>query len=80
MLAQSYALKTDVNYELANFYLKDNKVKEAIPHLEKIMEANEQFERINASLNKPLKLTEEYTKKLEAAQRTLNMIKDDMKE
>ncbi len=80
MLAQSYALKTDVNYELANFYLKNNKVKEAIPHLEKIMEANEQFERINASLNKPLKLTEEYTKKLEAAQRTLNMIKDDMKE
>jgi tetratricopeptide (TPR) repeat protein len=79
MLAHSYALKMDVNYELANFYLKDNKVKEAIPHLEKILETNGQFERINASLKTPLKLTEDYPKKLEAAQRTLDMIRDDMK-
>lgn len=79
MLAQSYELITDVNYELANFYLKDNKVKEAIPHLEKILETNGKIERINESLKTPLKLKEDYPKKLEAVQRTLEMIREDMK-
>jgi tetratricopeptide (TPR) repeat protein len=79
MVAQSYLLKTDVNYELANYYLKENKVQEAIPYLEKIIEAKDQFEKINKSLKAPLKLTEDYTKKLEAAQRTLDMIRADMK-
>lgn len=80
LLEQSYALKIDVNYEIAHYYVKDERIKEAVPYLEKILEANDQFEEINMSLKKPLKLTEDYPKKLEAAQRTLDMINENMKE
>jgi tetratricopeptide (TPR) repeat protein len=80
MLAQSYALKIDVNYEVANYYVKDEKIQEAVPYLEKILEANAEFEEINNKLKTPLKLTENYPKKIEAAQRTLDMIKADIKE
>ncbi|MEA4848786.1 MAG: O-antigen ligase family protein [Clostridiaceae bacterium] len=80
LLSQSYSLKIDVNYELANYYLKENKIQEAIPYLEEIIEANGQFEKINKDLKTPLKLTEDYSKKFEAAQRTLDMIKADMKQ
>lgn len=79
MLAQSYALKIDVNYELANYYLKDKKVQDAIPYLEKILEAGSDFEEVNKNLKTPMELTEDYPKKLEATQRTLDMIKADMK-
>jgi len=74
MLEQSYALKIDVNYEIAHYYVKDERIQEAVPYLEKILEANDQFEEINRSLKTPLKLTEDYPKKMEAAQRTLEMI------
>jgi tetratricopeptide (TPR) repeat protein len=80
LLEQSYALKIDVNYEVANYYVKDEKIQEAVPYLEKILQANDQFEKINKTLKTPLKLTEDYPKKLEAAQKTLEMIKADIKE
>ncbi len=80
MLAQSYALKIDVNYEIASYYVQENKIKEAVPYLEKILTANEEFEKVNAGLKTPLKLEEEYLKKVEAVQRTLDMILADIKQ
>jgi tetratricopeptide (TPR) repeat protein len=80
MVVQSYELKIDLNYEVANYYVRDKKVQEAVPYLEKILEANAQLEETNKNLKTPLKLTENSLKKVEAAQRTLDMIKSDAKE
>lgn len=79
LLAQSYMMNIDVNYGIADYYLKENKIEEAVPYLENIPDVYNEFERINKDLKTPLKLAEDYPKKLEAAQRTLDMIKADMK-
>ncbi len=80
MVEQSYVLKTDVSYEIANYYLKENKIEESIPYLEKIIEASRELEEINKGQKTPIKPEGDYTKKLEAAQRTLEMIKSDIGE
>ncbi len=80
LLEHSYMMKIDVNYQISNYYLQNKKVKEAIPFLERVIDAKDKLEEINTKLKEPLKLTGDYTKKLEAASRTLEMIKADMKQ
>lgn len=79
LLLQSYMVKIDVNYEIASYYLKNEKVEEAIPYLEKVIKTKDELDIINANLKEPLNLTGDYPKKLEAASRTLEMIKADLK-
>lgn len=78
LLIQSYDLKIDVNYEIANYYLKNEKVQEAIPYLERILEVKDKLVELNTNLKEPLELKGNSPKKVEAAQRTLEMIKDEM--
>lgn len=79
LLLQSYMVKIDVNYEIASYYLKNEKVEEAIPYLEKVIKAKDELDVVNANLKEPLNLTGDYPKKLDAAFRTLEMIKADLK-
>lgn len=77
MIVQSYKIKTDVNYEIADYYLKNNQVKEAVPYLESVVEAKDKLDEINTSLETPIKLEGDYPKKFDAAARALEMIKTD---
>ncbi|WP_372995847.1 O-antigen ligase family protein [Lutispora sp.] len=77
MVEQSYMLKIDLNYKVASYYIKDEKVQEAIPYLQKILEASDELEKVNMNLKTPLKLTGNYPKMIEAAQRTLDMAETD---
>lgn len=79
LLAQSYMIKIDVNYQIADYYLRDQKVQEAVPYLERVREANEEYKATNAKLKTPLKLTEDYPKKIESAQKALELIKAKIK-
>lgn len=80
LVSQSYILISDLNYKIAQYYLKENKVQEAIPYLEKILETNNKAEEINKNLKTPLKFTGDYPKMVEAASKTLEMIKADTKQ
>lgn len=79
MLIQSYELKTGVNYEIAKYLLTSHKVQEASAYLEKVLEAKYEFEKLNARLRTPLSLEGDYPKEIEAAQRTLDLIKAGLK-
>lgn len=78
MIIPSYFMKIDANYQIAEYLLKNDEVEESMPYLEKVLEAEGQLKEINNKTEKPLKLTEDYPKKTEAAQRTLEMIKEDL--
>jgi len=78
MIDFSYNMKIDVNYEIASFYLKDERLEEAMPYLMKVMETKEQLDKLNQKLNKSIKLDEEHEKKIKGANRVLEMIKEDL--
>lgn len=80
LLVQSYTLLIDINYEMAQYYLKENKIQEAITYLEKVLKTDNYFEETNKTLKQPMKLTEDYLKKVEAVSKTLEMIKADLKQ
>ncbi|HYF75357.1 MAG TPA: O-antigen ligase family protein [Candidatus Nitrosocosmicus sp.] len=79
LLSPSYMLNIDVNYHIASYYVKNKKIEEAVPYLEKIADAKARFDKVNSNLSEPLVLNEDYPKKIEASSRTLEMIKADLK-
>lgn len=78
LLEQSYKIKINVNYEIANYHLKNSKMKEAVPYLERVLEAKEKLDEINISLEAHIKLEDVYLKKFENVDRALEMIKSNM--
>jgi len=78
MAEAPYAMKIDVNYEIASFYLKDELLEEAMPYLTKILEARDELNDINLKLEKPIELSEEYQNKINGANRVIEMIKEDL--
>ncbi len=78
MVVPPYEMKIDVNYQIAQYLLKNEQIEESMPYLEKILEAERQLTEINNGLEAPLKLIGDTPKKVEAALRTLNMIKEDI--
>ncbi len=80
MVLSSYDMKIDVNYQIAKYYLENEKVEESVPFLEKALEAVGQLEKVNEMVDKPIKLKGDYPKKVEAIQNTLDMIKEDLSE
>ncbi|HQL36463.1 MAG TPA: O-antigen ligase family protein, partial [Bacillota bacterium] len=79
LLTQSYNIKIDVNYQVANYYLKSDKAKEAEFYLLKVIEAKDELEDINAGYKDSLKLSENYIAKVKDVQRVLDLIKADAK-
>lgn len=77
LIEQSYFIVIDVNYQIADYYLKGDNIKEAEPYLEKVLEAEDILEDINSDLDKPLKLSEKHTQKVQDVKRVMNLIKGD---
>lgn len=75
LIAQSYKLKIDVNFEIVKYHAKNNTMQEAIPYLGKIAEAQEQITRINTKLQEPLVLDDKTLEKVEASSKAFEMIK-----
>ncbi len=75
----SYKIKIDVNYEIAQYYVRGNKIKEAVHYLEETVQAGKKLQEVNASIEEPLRLGEDYVKKMDAAAKTLHMIEADLK-
>ena len=78
MVVPPYVMKIDVNYQVAKYYLENEEIEEAVPYLERILEAERQLAEVNERIEKPLKLTGDAPKKIEAAIRTLEMIKEEL--
>lgn len=90
MVVPPYNMKIDANYQIARYHLEKEEIEQAHPYLEKVMEAEKQMEATNDKIKeakenskilgsiKLLKLTDDYPKKLEASQRTLDLIKEDL--
>lgn len=68
MVVESYVLKADLNYEIAKYYFENSQHGKAIPYLEKMIEAKEQYDEANSKLDKPMKLPKDYNMKTELAQ------------
>lgn len=77
MIIASYYMKIDVNYQIAKYYLEKEEIEESVPYLERALETVGQLEEINNAIEKPLKFKDDYPKKIEAIQNTLEMIKED---
>lgn len=75
LIAQSYSLKIDANFEIVKYYAENNSMQEAVPYLEKVVEAKEQLAEINSRLQEPLLLNEKNIEKIEAASKALEMVK-----
>jgi len=67
LVVQSYVLKVDLNYEIAKFYFENNQHRKAIPYLENMIKAKEQYDEANSKLEKPMKLPDDYNMKTELA-------------
>lgn len=90
MVLASYYMKIDINYQIAKYYLEKEEIKKAMPYLEKVLEAEKQMEAVNEKIRyvaekskiieqvEFLELEMDFPEKVEAALRTLNMIKEDI--
>lgn len=67
MMVQWYMQKIEVNYEIAKYYFSVNQHTKAIPYLENIIEAKEEYESANARALKPIKLPQDYDMKTDLA-------------
>ncbi|MCK9217756.1 MAG: O-antigen ligase family protein [Firmicutes bacterium] len=67
MLAGSYVLKIELNNEIANYYFENSEHEKAIPYLEKIIEAKEQYDEVNSKLEKPIKLPKDFNMRTDLA-------------
>jgi len=67
MVVESYVLKVDLNYEIAKFYFENSQHGKAIPYLENMIEAKEQYDEANSKLEKPMKLPKDYNMKTDLA-------------
>jgi len=75
LLVQSYTIKTDANFEIVEYYARNNTIQEAVPYLKKVVEVKEQLEKVNSRLQEPLMLNEKSLEKIEVASKALEMIK-----
>lgn len=79
LLAQSYNMKIDTNFAIVSYYARNNNMQSAIPYLEKVVNAKEQLDKVNAKLPEPLALDEGTLQKIEASIKALEVVKADTK-
>ncbi len=68
MLAQSYIIKVDLNYEIARYFFQSNEHEKSIPYLNNMIKAKEEYDAINSKLSKPIALPKDYDMKTDLVQ------------